>query len=251
VIRGITRTGVFVACALLPALFAAPLARADDTQIKISEVYSDGMIGATPADQQDFVELQLAAPGQQIAGGDILRLYNPTGTAQINFAFPPNPTNLADSQRTILFGWNTNPAVDFAAAAKITPLPIGGAWCLLHSDQTVIDCVSWGNFTGSVPTAGPPFPEPLNASQSLTRKITAGCPTLLDAPDDTDNSSADFAMAGLTPQNNLALPSQIACLPPPTSSPTCKKKKKHHKGRIAETAKKKRKKCKKHHHHRH
>jgi hypothetical protein len=234
--RGIRSLGL----ASFAALALAPAALADDSQIKVSEVYSDASVA-----QGDYIELQLAAAGQQIPAGHSIVLFNATGTATLTFVFPDN-TILVDNQRTMLLGWTGNPVADFT----VSPLPIpavGGAVCLSASSGppvVPIDCVSWGSFppgTSTVLGAGPPAPA-MDGTQSLTRKITPNCPTLLDPADDTNNSAADFSLAGPSPRNNLTNPTETPCTAP--AMPTTKKKKcKKRKHRSAETAKKKR--CKK------
>jgi hypothetical protein len=238
-------TALAAASGMLIALALASTARADDSQIKISEVYSDACSTNTPACKTDFVELQLAAAGQQITAGDVVRLYNATALATISFAFPAS-TIASDNQRTVLLGWDTNAGADFQVSSGLNPPAPAGAACLLHADASPVDCVAWGGpaFTGGalVPTAGAAFASPLNAAQSLNRNITRGCATLLDDADDTNSSAADFLLAGATPRNNDTFPSEAAC--PLVTVKKCKKKKHHN--RSAQVAKKK--KCKKKHH---
>ena len=124
-----------------------------------------------------------------------------------------------------------------------------GAVCLSQNNSptyTPVDCVSYGNFTGSIPSAGTPAVQTPFGS-TLERKITPGCATALDAADDTNNSSADFALSTNPPRNNATTPTEVPCVAPPGAAPAtptspakkCKKKK----HRSAEAAKKK--KCKK------
>jgi hypothetical protein len=218
----------------------ASIARADDSQIRISEVYSD----ASSA-HGDYIELQMMADGQTIPAGSAIRLCNATTSACVTFDFPPNSTLPASiSQRTVLLGWTDNPSADFAVGANLNPPATGGGACFYQSvspsPEVPIDCVSWGNFTGSLPSVGSPAPA-LNASQSLTRTEARGCSTLLDTPDDTDNSAADFTLATPSPRSNLQTPTEHPC-PAAPAKKKCKKKKKH---RSAAASKKKCKKKKK------
>ena len=230
---------------LLALGIGAGAARADDSQIRISEVYSDAS-----AAHGDYIELQMMADGQTIPAGSAIRLCNATCSASVDFLFPPNATLPASlSQRTFFLGWSDNPNADFQVGANLNPPPTGGGACFYQSvapsPEIPIDCVSWGNFTGALPSVGSPGPA-LNAGQSLTRTEARGCATLLDAPDDTDNSSADFSLATPSPRNNLQTPSEHACPPAPAPAPVkkkCKKKKKHSRSAVA--AKKKCKKKKK------
>ena len=220
----------------------APAAHADDSLIKVSEVYSDGS-----AAHGDYVELQLAADGQQVPAGHAITIFNANASTSINFVFPANNT-LQDNQRTIVLGWPENPNADFSASPFVTPQLIGGAVCLTRSTNpfSAIDCVSWGSFPSGTSTAigaGPPAAA-LTASQSLTRTIIANCPTLLDPADDTNQSLYDFALAGPTPHSNVAPPSGTLCPVPVVTKRGCKKGKRHK--RSAEAAKKKRCKKRKH-----
>ena len=203
----------------------ASIARADDSQIRISEVYSDAS-----ASHGDYIELQMMADGQTIPAGSAIRLCNATTSACVTFNFPPNATLPASiSQRTVLLGWNDNPNADFAVGASLNPPPTGGGACFYQSvapsPEVPIDCVSWGNFTGSLPSVGSPGPA-LNASQSLTRTEARGCSTLLDAADDTDNSAADFTLATPSPRSNLQTPTEHPCPAAPAKKKKRKKKKK-------------------------
>jgi hypothetical protein len=88
---------------------------------------------------------------------------------------------------------------------------------------------------------------------ALRRSISAGCPTALEASDDTNNSAADFAVTSPNPRPNSVAPTETTCgtTTPPTGYPTQpsgtgaatkKKKCKKKKHRSAAAAKKK---CKK------
>src|SRR5262249_21916393 len=104
----------------------ASIARADDSLIRISEIYSDGS-----AAHKDFIELQLLADGQPIPsspgpGGATLQICNATHTACGPFFDFPADSSLpaANSERTFTFGWEDNP--NFTPDFKIpfnTPAP--------------------------------------------------------------------------------------------------------------------------------
>jgi hypothetical protein len=239
--EGGRRRRLVLSAALALVAFAAmaPLARADDSQIKISEVYSDGT-----AAKGDFIELQLMAGGQQIAAGRDLRIYNSNASAfQDSGAFPASNLPASESQRTVLIGRDTNTNADFTTPNNLfNPPTIGGAACFMQSTAipgVPLDCVTWGNFTGTLPTyTGQPAPA-LNALQSLNRTKARGCPTALDGNDDSDNSAADFFLGTPSPQNNLALPNGTDCpLPPRPPDPVVNKCKKKKHSRSAEAAKK-------------
>jgi hypothetical protein len=237
---------LLVAGLALVALAAiAPIARADDSQIRISEVYSDAS-----AAHGDFVELQLMADGQAIPatgapGGAAIQVCNALHTSCTPFFdFPPHTLPAAVSQRSVLIGWNDNPNVDFGIPAGFNIPAVGGDVCYYSSTGPNVprDCVAWGTSTGDAPSVGTPAPA-MNAAVSLTRSEARGCPTLMEAIDDSDNSAADFNLAPPSPRNNLQTPSEVSCpvsAPPATAKKKCKKKKKHHAAQVA-----KKKKCKK------
>src|SRR4051794_5460148 len=184
-----------IAISLVACAAFAAVARADDSQIRISEIYSDGS-----ASHGDFIELQMMADGQTIPAGSAIHLCNATCSASIDFTFPPNSVPASLSQRTVLLGWDDNPNADFGVPSGLNPPPAGGGACFYQTlaPAIPIDCVSWGNFSGPLPSVGSPAPA-LNVSQSVTRTEARGCGTLLDAPDDTDNSVADFSLTTPSP----------------------------------------------------
>ena len=66
------------------------------------------------------------------------------------------------------------------------------------------------DFTGN---AGSPIaPTGIPAGSSISRKINRGCRTSLEAADDTNNSSADFAVTDPpTPKGNAVTPNEKIC----------------------------------------
>ncbi|MGA8219828.1 MAG: hypothetical protein WB771_14790 [Solirubrobacterales bacterium] len=121
------------------------IALADDSQIRISEVYLDGS-----ASHGDFVELQMLADGQTIPANAAIRMCNATASGCINFLFPASSLAASTSQRTILFGCGDNPNTDFGIPAATSPpnlnsFPLaGGHACYMESvaPNIPIDCVS-------------------------------------------------------------------------------------------------------------
>ena len=240
------RLPLLAALTLLALGAIVPLARADDSQIRISEVYSDGS-----AAHGDFVELQMLADAQEIPGtgtnaGAAIRICNATGAACVNYLFPSNTLPASLSQRTVLVGWDDNAAADFGIPAGFNFPIVGGSACYERSavPSVPVDCVAWGSYTAGAPSVGNPAPA-MNGTLSLTRTEARGCPSLMEAVDDTDDSAADFSLATATPRNNFQTPSESQCpvpAPPATTvkKKKCKKKKKHHSAAAA-----KKQKCKK------
>jgi hypothetical protein len=221
----------------------ASLARADDSQIRISEVYSDGS-----ASHGDFVELQLLADGQEIPANAAIRICTATGSTCVNYLFPASSLPASVSQRTVLVGWFDNANADFGIPANFNFPIAGGSACYMQSvapsPNVPIDCVAWGTYTAGAVSVGSPAPA-LNGTQSLTRSEARGCPTLMEAVDDSDNSAADFSLAPLSPRSNFDTPTEAACpapvapVTPGTTAGKCKKKKHHASAVVAK------KKCKK------
>jgi hypothetical protein len=207
--------------------------------------------GATPSGA--FIELQMWGDGQNLVGGHSLKFFDAPGTATTSLTLPTNVAN-GQNQSRILIGDGAAPgSPDFSFTGLqslgniLTTWASGGAVC-----WDVIDCVSWGNFTGEalLPSpAGAPISGGLSSTMASVRSITPGCATALDAADDTNQSNADFAFtAGYVPRNNSLAPTEVLCIPP-TSTPAgqkkrhCKKRKKKTAPPSAYAAK--HKKCKK------
>ncbi|HSD25050.1 MAG TPA: hypothetical protein VLB79_12070 [Solirubrobacterales bacterium] len=207
----------------------------------------------------EWVELQAFADGQNLISGNAwIRTFNSTDQLQSQYLITgSNPLN-GRSQRTILISSLVSPAgvdADFVApVAQLQMTGQDGAVCFTHNDPpayTPIDCVAYGNYMGSLPGVGTPAAATPFES-TLERSITKGCGTALDTADDTDNSTADFALSTSPPRNNSATPTEMPCATTPPGNPAspvnpagnvrkrkCKKKQK----RSVEIAKKK--KCKK------
>jgi hypothetical protein len=204
-----------------------------------------------------FVELQMYAPVQQFLAGHQITVYNGTAlTSTYTFPALPVPTVVnGASQSTILVGDSgAAGSPDFTQAGFVLN-PGAGAACF---DAIPVDCVGWGTgTTATLPgTVGSPAAA-LTSTMALRRSIQPGCPTLLEAADDTDNSATDFSLQAPMPRNNSVTPTEVACASsgggaPPTYAPApgtytpakkkkCKKHKKKPSGAYAA-----KKKCKKH-----
>lgn len=179
---------------------AAPPASADFHLMVISEV-SDG----TALDSnEDFVELQMFSPGQTQVMGHTITTYDASGNLQTTYTLDANVLN-GQSQRTILIG-SLGVQEDLTETMNI---PSDGAVCFAN-----VDCVAYGtitNFTNLTSPVTAAFPTAMPLDNSLQRRITAGCPTFLEASDDTNNSASDFFAAAPTPRNNSATPTETPC----------------------------------------
>jgi hypothetical protein len=174
----------------------------------VRELYAGSL--ASPA--AEYVELQMWAPDQNHVGGHVLRTYDAGGTVTGSDSFLADVPRGADQSTLVLATPEAEAAFGFLADASLAPAgrldPSGGAVC-----WESIDCVSWGNFSGSLPS---PAGTPATASgipdgMALRRTIAPGCPTLLEPGDDHDNSAADFAPVFPTPRPNSVAPSERPC----------------------------------------
>lgn len=209
-----TRVVIAGLVAALAAALGAPAALADHHEIKIREIYPGTLLTTT----NNFVELQMNSSGQNLLSGHSLVLCDAAGAC--NSAPLSAPVANGQSQRTVLagdVGFNF-PGVtpDFPALFGPAPDPIdpaGGAVCYRSSTLGNIDCVSWGSFPENPAVTGiganaPAIPD----GSSLERKISANCPTLLEAADDTNSSADDFGAALIpSPRPNSVAPTETAC----------------------------------------
>ena len=178
-------------------LMAAAPADASFHLIKVVEVFP----GTASSPNAQFVELQMYAAGQTFLSGHALRIYNSAGVVVGTFTCTSNLSNGAN-QATMLFA---TPEASFASgvSADVTMTPVisavGGKAC-----WDAFDCVSWGNYSGSVTGVGTPAaPDGIPVDQSIRRRLDiAGSPTTLDAADDTNDSANDFVVGNASAQNN-------------------------------------------------
>jgi hypothetical protein len=208
-----------------------------------------------------YVEVQMYSAFQNfLSGGAGLAVCDPTCSLAPATFGPFSDVANGNNQDTVLFGDSGIPAgsKDFGVDLNLEAVQAGGAVCYL-SEPGFSDCVSWGTFSnngaltanyGSSASPGAPAGA-LSSGMALRRSIAPGCPTLLEASDDTNNSATDFAAATPDPRKNSVAPTETPCAsgggpaayPPASGYPRAKKKCKKHKKSGAYSAKKK--KCKK------
>jgi hypothetical protein len=202
------RSGALLAVLVCSGLaLGPPAASATFHRMLVREVYP----GTTAEPGAEYVELQMWSAGQNLVGGHTLRTYDSVGTPTAN-VLPADVPNGAN-QSTILIA--TPQAESRFGVTGDAPLsssgqldPAGGAVC-----WEGIDCVAWGNFSGSLPspagtdaaTGGIPD------EMALRRTIAAGCASLLEPTDDLDNSLADFEAVFPNPRPNSVMPPEHAC----------------------------------------
>jgi len=195
-----------------------PAASASNHLIKIREVYPGSV--AHPGDE--YVELQMYSSGQNLFHfGTTTTLYDATGGSAGTFVTngsSSDPPNSANQDRVLIatqsaandFGI-TPVGYIFAAGDHLSPT--GGAACYTPTAAGLnIDCVSWGNFSGSLPasTGGNVDPTGIPDGKALGRSIAAGCPTLLEQGDDT-NHPANWSDVTPHPLKNSDTPPEHPC----------------------------------------
>jgi hypothetical protein len=212
--RRLTR---IVFAAALTVIGLGALATTASADIKIRQIHpSNGMFGG------DWVELQVAGGGDNTVNGRVIRTFFSGDMQHALYVIPNSPTPNVSDQRTILISNLFTPAgvaADFVApVSDLRETGQDGAVCFAQNNPpsyTPIDCVAYGNYTGSsLPVGAPAVATPFEST--LERGITRGCPTALDPADDTNNSAADFALSTNPPRNNATAPTEKVCptIPP-------------------------------------
>jgi hypothetical protein len=202
--------GTLLAC--LAFFIPAAPALATFHLIYVSEVYP----GSAAQPQSSFVELQMYDDDENFVGGHAVTLHNATGATIGTFTFPADLPGSSIDQQKILVGDDGVEAAfgvkpDLASSAFNVPAA-GGAACWQG-----LDCVSWGNFSGSTsPSSGVPADPPgIPNGSALVRRISRGtCANRLDEKDDTNDSDTDFFDAAPSPQAYATVPAPPACAPP-------------------------------------
>jgi hypothetical protein len=214
----------------------------------------------TDGQDNSYIEVQMYAGYENfLSNGAGLVICNSTCSSMITHSSFADVAN-GNNQDTVVFGDSGlgSGSKDFDVGLNLDTIKTGGAVCYT-SEPGYRDCMSWGNFSanstltgayGAVADPGTPAPA-LTSGMALRRSIAPGCPTLLEAGDDSNNSATDFEVATPNPRRNSVAPTETPCggsgptgYPTPgTGYPSAKKKcKKHKKSSGAYAAKKK---CKK------
>jgi hypothetical protein len=194
--------------AALLALAAAPAAQATFHLMQVREIYA----GTALKPESEYVELQMYASGQNHVGGHVLRAYNESGTVVGASIFPADVANGANQSTILLATPQAEAEFGFTGDKSLSPpgeiLAAGGAVCWEE-----IDCVSWGDFSGKLPSPAGTNVAPLGIpdGMALRRTIARGCPTALDPQDDSNDSAADFSPAAPQPRPNSLAPSEQLC----------------------------------------
>lgn len=175
--------------------------------MQIREVYP----GSVAAPEAKYVELQMWSAGQNLVQGHVLRSYDGTGGVTGTSTFAHDVAGSANQSTLLLATPQAESQFGVAGDASLAPgslSPAGGAVC-----WEAIDCVSWGSFSGNLPSpaGSPASPGGIPDGMALRRSIARGCATLLDPADDNDESAADFQVAFPLPRPNSVPPTEQTC----------------------------------------
>ena len=198
-------TVLALAAALVVPASLPPTAAATFHEVSIREVFP----GDTAQPDAEYVELQAYASGQEFIAGHSVTFRSAAGSV---IGTEPFAKDVADGRNQMTFVMATPAAearfgiaADEEIGANLLD-PTGGAVC-----WEGLDCVSWGAFSGPLPSpAGSPATA-IPDGMALRRTIAPGCPTLLEESDDRDNSAADFSAVFPAPRPNSVAPGERAC----------------------------------------
>ena len=190
----------------VPAL-GAPSASATFHLISIREVYT-GFAGDPNA---EYVELQMYSGGQNLIKDHRISTFDAAGNLVKANPFPGDVPNGVNQSTILMATPEAEAKFGVIADGALSPSgqlePGGGAVCWEE-----IDCVTWGSVSDSpLSPSGPPFPGAIPDGMALRRAIAPGCPTLLEANDDSDSSALDFSAVFPAPRPNSVAPAERAC----------------------------------------
>jgi Calx-beta domain len=186
----------------------APSARANHHFMQITEVF----MGTGGAGNAIFVELTTLNSGQQFVSGQKIVFYDAVGNGVESATFTTNPPDASEAGAHILVA-SPDAETLFGATADLEFDPTGiseagGKVCFESTTFGVIDCVSWGNYTGDSAETGDPFgpAEGIPSGASILRNDLRGNPDAYDGADDSDDSKRDFFMSSPFPGGSNPAP---------------------------------------------
>jgi cysteine-rich repeat protein len=217
--RLVQLTGGFLALLALTMCGLVRNARAEEQSafhfMSIVEVFP----GTVSAPNAQYIVLQMYFAGQNLVGGQQVNVYNAAGGVIATYTFPGNVANganqasilIATAQAVALFGVTADLTMTSAS------IPLAGGKICFGADPFTIDCISWGNYTGSTVGVGNPFAYcvgGLKTGQAVRRKLNiCGGAGTLESCDDTQNSANDFFFTLPALRNNANVAGTI---PPST-----------------------------------
>jgi len=199
--------GSRLSLAVATVLGASAPATAAFHLMKVVEVFP----GAAASPGAQYVVLQMYANNQTVVSGHELTVFDAAG-AMIGTVPFGNNVAIGLSQAKILVA--TKQATDFfnvpADFTLTTALPLrGGKVCF---DVNQVDCVAWGNYTGSSVEVGTPYAQAagLLLGRAAIRRLDIVAPNnTLENGDDTNQSSNDFINGLSAPRNNAGVAGTI------------------------------------------
>ena len=202
--RSISRVKIaFVVALVCASIVPAPPAHALFHLIKITEVFP----GTSQQGAAQFIELQMYSDNQRFLASHEVVVFDASGTEKATFTFTTAMQNGASQSYVLVataeaeetFGVEADLQMDSAAISAN-----GGKVCFRSNNGELIDCASWGSYSGDDTGSGTPFNAPLGLTpdRSMQRDISADDPNTLEESDDSNDSAADFDFASPTPTNN-------------------------------------------------
>lgn len=203
------------AAGMVFALVAADAVHAAHHFTKLVEVFP----GATVAPNAQYIVLQAYVADQTVTIGTSVVVYNAAGAELGTFSFTGNVANGADQGKRLIA--TSAASTFFAVTRDVTMNPVlpaaGGKVCFVSPGFGVIDCVAWGNYTGTPAGVGTPFSASVGlfppGRAAIRRLDIAGSPGTLDGGDDTNDSANNFRFGNPSPRNNAG---QAGTIPPST-----------------------------------
>lgn len=165
-----------------------------------------------------YIVLQMYFAGQQFVTGQQVIVYDAAGAPVGTFTFGGDVPNGANQAHILIA--TTQAATLFSLTADLTmtaAIPLAGGKICFGAEPFPIDCIAWGNYTGSTVNTGPPFNScggGLKLGRAIRRKLNnCGGAGTLEFCDDTNNSAADFFFTAPALRNNAGTAGTI---PPST-----------------------------------
>jgi hypothetical protein len=174
--------------------------------ISIREVFA----GTTATPTAQYVELQMYSSGQTFLNGTHVDFFDATGAPVHSATFTTNVAN-GNNQRSVLIATpqaETLFGVQADLELGVAPISAAGGKICFGSNGQLVDCVSFGAYTGTPTGAGTAFnaPEGIPTGATMVRAITGGTnQNLLDGGDDTNDTAGDFTFDRPAPTNNAAV----------------------------------------------
>ena len=201
-------TSIVRSAAIGLSLLAGP-ANATFHLTKVVEVFP----GTAAAPNAQYVIIQMYADDQNFVSGHDITVFGPTGQPIQTFTFAADVANGTNQDKILIA---TPEAVAFfgllSDLSMTAVIPqAGGKVCF-----DAIDCVAWGNYSGSATGVGTPFNAAtgLQSGKAAIRRLDIaptppGSNTALEALDDTNNSATDFVTGSPGPRNNARVSGTI------------------------------------------